>query len=61
MKRDVQVVGRKVVVRAKPGDAVAKMRRMNLAEHVASGKPLTDAQRDLAILALLQIHGVIVA
>ena len=59
MKRDVQVVGRKVVVRAKPGDAVAKVRRMNFAEQVASGKRLTDEQRDVAIVALLQINGVI--
>lgn len=54
MNRDVEIRGRRVVVRAKVDDAIAKVRRMNLAEHIASGKPLSDAQRDLILLALLQ-------
>lgn len=58
MKRDVHVIGHKVVVRARADDAVARVRRMNLTDHVASGKPLTDAQRDLILLALLQAGGI---
>lgn len=58
MKRDVSVHGGKVVVRAKPDDAIARLKLMNVRAKVASGR-LTDQERDLALLALLQDRGLL--
>lgn len=59
MKRDVRVVDGKVVVRAKPHDAVAQIRKLNLPQRLAAGGTFTDAERDLALLALLQERGIL--
>jgi hypothetical protein len=55
MTRDVAVHGAKVVVRAKPDDAISRVKKMKLYTKVPTGG-LTDVQRDLALLALLQKH-----
>lgn len=59
MKRDV-TVGKdgKVVVRARPEDAITRLKRLNLREKVATGG-LTNSERDLALLALLQAHNLL--
>jgi hypothetical protein len=59
MKRDVRVINGKVVVHAKSDDAVAQIRRLNLPQRLAAGGTLTDAERDLALLALLQERGIL--
>ena len=59
MKRDVSVQNDKIVVRAAARDAIAKVRRAKLVEQLSNGKPLTDAQRDLALVAILQALGVV--
>jgi len=58
MKRDVSVHSGKVVVRAKPDDAIARLKQMNIRAKVASGS-LTDVERDVALLALLQDRGLL--
>lgn len=58
MRRDVTVHGGKVVVRAKPDDAIARLKQMNIRAKVASGR-LTDQERDIALLALLQERGLL--
>jgi hypothetical protein len=59
LKRDVSVQNDKIVVRAAARDAIAKVRRAKLVEQLSNGKPLTDAQRDLALVAILQALGVV--
>ena len=59
MKRDVQIIDHKVVVRPRPDDVVAKVRALKLRERVAAGQKLTDTERDIALLALLEISGVL--
>jgi hypothetical protein len=54
LKRNVMVAGGKVIVRAAPEDAVAKVRRMGLNRKIAAGGRLTDEERDVALLAILQ-------
>lgn len=61
MKRDVGVVDGKVVVKARADDAIAKLRQLNLPKRIADGARLTDAERDVALLALLQKLGIIEA
>jgi hypothetical protein len=58
VKRDVMIQGGKVVVRPKPDDAIAKLRRMNVRAKVATGR-LTDEERDVVLLALLQDRGLL--
>lgn len=57
MKRDVQVKDGRVIVRAASTDAIAKLRQLNLRKKV--GAKLTDEERDVAILALLQERGLL--
>jgi hypothetical protein len=59
MKKEVEVIGQKVIVRTNAEDAVAKLQKLKLHERVAAGGRLTDAERDLALLALLQHSGII--
>lgn len=59
MKRDVTISNDgKVVVRARPEDAITRLKKLNLREKVAAGG-LTNAERDLALLALLQTHNLL--
>jgi hypothetical protein len=58
MKRDVSIHDGKVVVRPKPDDAIARLQQVNIRAKVASGR-LTDEERDLALLALLQERGLL--
>lgn len=53
MRRDVTVADGKVVVRPVPEDAISRVKKLRLSEKVAAGG-LTDAERDLVLLALLQ-------
>jgi hypothetical protein len=48
----------KVVVRARPEDAITRVKKLHLREKVAAGA-LTNAERDLVLLALLQAHGLL--
>lgn len=59
MRRDVTIRNGKVTVEAAPHDAAAKVRRLKLRDRIASGGRLTDAERDLALLALLQDRGLL--
>jgi hypothetical protein len=59
VKRDVSIRDGKVVVRAKPEDAIARLRQMNIRAKVASGR-LTDEERDVVLLALLQERGLLI-
>lgn len=56
MRPDVTVNAERVIVRPKPDDAVPKLRRLRLRDKVATGGRLTEEERDLALLALLQKH-----
>jgi hypothetical protein len=61
MKKVLENRGAVVSVRARPGDAVARARRLqaSIAERIASDLPLTDAQRDLLLVAVAQKLGII--
>lgn len=59
MKRDVTVKNGKVTVQPAPGDALMKMRSLKLRDRVAAGGRLTDMERDLVLLALLQDRGLL--
>jgi hypothetical protein len=59
VKRDVTIdPDGKVTVRARPQDAIARLRRMNLPSKVASNR-LTEEERDTILLALLQHSGLL--
>jgi hypothetical protein len=58
VKRDVSIQDGKVIVRPKPDDALARLRQMNIRAKVASGR-LTEEERDVALLALLQDRGLL--
>ncbi|HEV7767085.1 MAG TPA: hypothetical protein VGQ76_18940 [Thermoanaerobaculia bacterium] len=58
MKRDVMVQNGKAIVRPRPQDAVARIRRLKLRDKVTTGT-LTTAERDLVLLALFQVHGLL--
>ena len=56
MRREVTIGDDgKVVVRARPEDAITQLKKLNLREKVAAGG-VSNAERDLALLALLQAH-----
>lgn len=57
MKRDVHVQNGRVTVRAAQTDAIARLRQLNLRRKV--GAKLSDDERDVAILALLQDRGLL--
>ena len=54
MKRDVKVASDRVVVKPLAADAATKVQSLKLQERVAAGGRLTDAERDLVLIALLQ-------
>jgi hypothetical protein len=60
VKRDVSVLDGRFVVRPKAEDAIAKVRQMNLRKKVATGR-LSDQERDVALLALLQLQGLLLS
>ncbi len=59
MKRNVRLINGKVVVRARPEDAVARVRKLRLEQRLAGGGRLADEECDLVLIALLQERGIL--
>jgi hypothetical protein len=59
VKPEVRVIDGKVIVQPKSEDAVARIRQLKLEQRFAQDGRLTDEDRDLALLALLQHSGIL--
>jgi hypothetical protein len=60
MKKLIEDTGSKVSVRARPDDAVARLRRQrgSIRERVTKAQRLTDDERDLLLVAIAQRLGI---
>jgi hypothetical protein len=63
MRKNVHDRGDVLVVRSKPEDAIAKVRRMGkvIRQRLAANQPplQTDAERDIVLIAIAQSLGII--